>query len=143
MKLYLQISLLLLNGLLIWGTNTTPNLAQNTPKPVPQTLPPPNCKDPQTTRDTIECGRIAYREADKKLLSVYKQLQAKLGGTQKKRLITSHENWMKYRDSACAFESKMYEGGSLEPPTRISCYARVTTQRLRDLDVWLQELNRR
>jgi uncharacterized protein YecT (DUF1311 family) len=146
MKLHLQITLILLTGLLL-GTNITPGLAQpirqNYPEKISQTLPPPNCKNPQTTRDMIECGRSAYREADKKLIAVYKQLQTKLGGTQKKRLIVSQENWNKYRDTSCGFEGGMYEGGSLEPPTRINCYARVTNQRLIDLDVWLQQLNRR
>jgi uncharacterized protein YecT (DUF1311 family) len=142
MKLHLQVTLLLLTGLLL-GSNITPSLAQNSSQKISQTPPPPNCKDPQTTRDMIECGRRAYREADKKLIGVYKQLQTKLGGTQKKRLILSQENWAKYRDTSCAFEGGMYEGGSLEPPTRINCYTKVTKQRLRDLDVWLQELNRR
>ncbi|PAX59703.1 lysozyme inhibitor LprI family protein [Brunnivagina elsteri] len=140
MKLHLQVTLLLLTGLLL-GTNITPGLAY--PQKISQTLPPPNCKNPQTTRDTIECGRSAYREANKKLINVYKQLQSKLGGTQKKRLIVSQESWVKYRDTSCAFEGGMYEGGSLEPPTRINCYAKVTNQRLIDLDVWLQQLNRR
>lgn len=89
MKLHLQVTLLLLTGLLL-GANITPSLAQkitkNYPNKISQTLPPPNCKDPQTTRDMIECGRSAYREADKKLISVYKQMQTKLSLAQKKRL---------------------------------------------------------
>lgn len=139
MKFYWRWSLLLFTGLTVSGMSIAPSMAQsNSP-----TLPPPNCKDPQTTRDMIECGRRSYRESDKKLNQIYKQLQEKLGGSQRKRLVTSQDNWLKYRDSACIFEGGMYEGGSLEPPTRINCYARVTNQRLRDLDVWLQELNRR
>jgi uncharacterized protein YecT (DUF1311 family) len=108
-----------------------------------QPLPPPNCKDPQTNRDMIECGSNAFKEADKKLNQIYKTLQTRMGDRQKKRLANSQQNWVKFRDSACAFEAGMYESGSLEPPTRINCYARMTTQRVRDLDAWLQELNRR
>jgi uncharacterized protein YecT (DUF1311 family) len=106
-------------------------------------LPPPNCKDPQTNRDMIECGSKAFKEADQKVNQLYKTLQARMGEKQKKRLASSQQNWVKFRDSACAFEAGMYESGSLEPPTRINCYARMATQRVRDLDTWLQELNRR
>jgi uncharacterized protein YecT (DUF1311 family) len=108
-----------------------------------QPLPPPNCKDPQTNRDMIECGSSAFKEADKKLNQLYKTLQSKMGDKQRKRLGSSQQNWVKFRESACAFEAGMYESGSLEPPTRINCYARMTTQRARDLDTWLQELNSR
>jgi uncharacterized protein YecT (DUF1311 family) len=120
--------------------STAPNNAGHISQ---QTLPPPNCKDPQTNRDMIECGSKAFKEADKKLNQVYKTLQARMGEKQKKRLASSQQNWVKFRDSACAFEAGMYESGSLEPPTRISCYGRMTTQRVRDLDTWLQELNSR
>lgn len=108
-----------------------------------QPLPPPNCKDPQTNRDMIECGSSAFKQADKKLNQLYKTLQARMGEKQKKRLANSQQNWVKFRDSACAFEAGMYESGSLEPPTRINCYARMTAQRVRDLDTWLQELKNR
>jgi uncharacterized protein YecT (DUF1311 family) len=126
--------------MLLLGIAATPNLASKISQ---QPLPPPNCKDPQTNRDMIECGDRAFKEADKKLSQLYKTLQARMGEKQKKRLASSQQNWVKYRDTACAFEAGMYESGSLEPPTRISCYARMTTQRVRDLDTWLQELNRR
>jgi uncharacterized protein YecT (DUF1311 family) len=120
--------------------NTT---LSNTKKISQQTLPPPNCKNPQTNRDMIECGSSAFKEADKKLSQLYKTLQARMGEKQKKRLASSQQNWVKYRDTACAFEAGMYESGSLEPPMRINCYARMTTQRVRDLDTWLRELNNR
>ncbi len=120
------------------GLRIAPGLASKS-----QQLPPPNCKDPQTNRDMIECGDRTFKEADKKLNQLYKTLQARMGEKQKKRLASSQQSWVKFRDTACAFEAGMYESGSLEPSTRINCYARMTTQRVRDLDTWLQELNRR
>jgi uncharacterized protein YecT (DUF1311 family) len=122
---------------------TAKSTAYDTKKISQQPLPPPNCKDPQTNRDMIECGSSAFKEADKKLNQLYKTLQARMGEKQKKRLANSQQNWVKFRDSACAFEAGMYESGSLEPPTRINCYARMTTQRVKDLNTWLQELNNR
>ncbi len=122
------------------GLRIAPGLASKISQ---QPLPPPNCKDPQTNRDMIECGDRAFKEADKKLNQLYKTLQARMGEKQKKRLTSSQQIWVKFRETACAFEAGMYESGSLEPSTRINCYARMTTQRVRDLDTWRQELNRR
>lgn len=138
MKLLWRWKLLMLTGFLLLGVNFAPCGAQTKKQ-----LPPPNCKDPQTTRDMIECGERAYKEASKKLASVHKQLQEKLSSNQKKRLVASHQNWLKHRDTFCAFEAGMYEGGTLEPTTRINCYARMTNERTKDLNTWLIELNRR
>ncbi|MBF2064152.1 MAG: DUF1311 domain-containing protein [Calothrix sp. C42_A2020_038] len=131
-------SLLFQVGLLLLGVGIAPIWAQNISQ-----LPPPNCTDPQTTRDMIECGERTYKQASKKLSLVYKQLQEKMNPNQKKRLAASHQTWLKYRDTFCAFETGMYEGGTLEPLTRINCYARMTNERTKDLNTWLQEVNRR
>jgi uncharacterized protein YecT (DUF1311 family) len=138
MKFLVCWSLLIQAGFLLSGLNVAPVEAQNTKQ-----LPPPNCKDPQTTRDMIECGERAYSSASKKQSIVLKQLQQKLNSNQQKRLVISHQIWLKHRDAFCAFEAGMYEGGTLEPTTRINCYARMTNERIKDLNLWLQELNRR
>jgi uncharacterized protein YecT (DUF1311 family) len=138
MRLLLRWKLLIIAGFLFLGVNFAPSGAQTRKQ-----LPPPNCKDPQTTRDMIECGERTYKEASKKLGSMNKQLQEKLNPTQKKRLIASHQDWLKHRDTFCAFEAGMYEGGTLEPVTRFNCYARMTNERTQELNTWLIELNRR
>ncbi|BAZ14358.1 hypothetical protein NIES4071_62010 [Calothrix sp. NIES-4071] len=137
MKLLWRWNLLIITGFLL-GVNFAPSGAQTKKQ-----LPPPNCKDPQTTRDMIECGQRNYKEASQKLSSMNKQLQNKLSTSQRKRLVASHQNWLKHRDTFCAFEAGMYEGGTLEPTTRINCYARMTNERTQELNTWLIELNRR
>ncbi|BDA68734.1 hypothetical protein RIVM261_018390 [Rivularia sp. IAM M-261] len=138
MELLLRWNILIITGFLLSVVPTAPVGAQTQKQ-----LPPPNCKDPQTTRDMIECGERTYKEASKKLSSINKQLLDKVSVSQRKRLVASHQNWLKHRDTFCAFEAGMYEGGTLEPTTRINCYARMTNERSQELNTWLIELNRR
>jgi len=125
-------SLLLTAGFLLpsKASNTSLQLAQQ-----------PNCKNPQTTVEMNVCSSQEFEAADKKLNQVYKQLQPKLNSKQKQRLIVAQRSWLKFRDESCNYEMGQFEGGSLAASTYGYCRARVTQERIKDLEGYLKQAN--
>ncbi len=110
------------------ASNTSSQLAQQ-----------PNCKSPQTTLDMNMCSSQEFQAADKKLNQVYQQLQPKLNRKQKQRLIVAQRSWLKFRDETCDYESGHFEGGSVAPSIYGYCRARVTKERVKDLEGYLEQ----
>ncbi|MEG4021766.1 lysozyme inhibitor LprI family protein [Microcoleus sp. S13C4] len=125
-------SLLLTAGLLL------PSKASNIPVQVAQQ---PNCKNPQTTVEMNVCSSQEFEAADKKLNQVYQQLQAKISSRQKQRLTVAQRTWIKFRDENCDYAKGQFEGGSLAASTYGYCRARVTQERIKDLEGYLKQAN--
>ncbi len=123
-------SLLLTAGFLLpsKASNTSSQLAQQ-----------PNCKSPQTTLDQNVCSSQAFQAADKKLNEVYQQLQPKINSKQKQRLIVAQRSWLKFRDETCDYESGHFDGGSVAPSIYGYCRARVTKERIKDLERYFEQ----
>ncbi|MCZ0899866.1 lysozyme inhibitor LprI family protein [Microcoleus sp. HI-ES] len=115
-----------------------PSKASNIPLQVAQQ---PNCKNPQTTLDMNMCSSQEFEAADKKLNQVYKQLQAKISSRQKQRLTVAQRTWIKFRDEKCDYAKGQFEGGSLAASTYGYCRARVTQERIKDLEGYLKQAN--
>ncbi|MEG4245648.1 lysozyme inhibitor LprI family protein [Microcoleus sp. MON2_D6] len=113
-----------------------PSKASNIPVQVAQQ---PNCKSPQTTQEQNACSSQEFQAADRKLNQVYKQLQPKLNSKQKQRLIVAQRSWLKFRDESCNYEMGQFEGGTLAASTYGYCRARVTQERVKDLERYLQQ----
>ncbi len=113
-----------------------PSQASNIPVQIAQQ---PNCKSPQTTADMNMCSSQEFQAADKKLNQVYQQLQAKLKGQQKQRLTVAQRSWLKFRDDSCNYEMGQFEGGTLAGSTYGYCRARVTQERVKDLEDYLKQ----
>lgn len=120
-------SLLLTAGFLLpsKASNTSLQLAQQ-----------PNCKSPQTTVDMNICSSQEFQAADKKLNQVYQQLQPKINSKQKQRLIVAQRSWLKFRDETCDYEMG---SGTLAASTYGYCRARVTKERIKDLERYLEQ----
>ncbi|MEG4529430.1 lysozyme inhibitor LprI family protein [Microcoleus sp. D2_18a_D3] len=125
-------SLLLTAGFLL------PSKANNTSLQLAQQ---PNCKSPQTTQEQNACSSQEFKAADRKLNQLYQQLQPKLNSKQKQRLIVSQRSWLKFRDESCNYEMGQFEGGTLAASTYGYCRARVTQERVKDLERYLQQAN--
>ncbi len=110
------------------ASNTSSQLAQQ-----------PNCKSPQTTLDMNMCSSQEFQAADKKLNQVYQQLLPKINSKQKQRLIVAQRSWLKFRDETCDYESGHFEGGSVAPSIYGYCRARVTKERVKDLEGYLEQ----
>jgi uncharacterized protein YecT (DUF1311 family) len=115
-----------------------PSKASNIPLQVAQQ---PNCNNPQTTVDMNTCSSQEFEAADKKLNQVYQQLQAKISSRQKQRLTVAQRTWIKFRDENCDYAKGQFEGGSLAASTYGYCRARVTQERIKDLESYLKQAN--
>ncbi len=113
-----------------------PTKATNSPLQLAQQ---PNCKSPQTTLDQNLCSSQEFQAADKKLNQVYQQLQPKINSKQNQRLIVAQRSWLKFRDETCDYESGHFEGGSVAPSIYGYCRARVTKERVKDLEGYLKQ----
>ncbi len=113
-----------------------PTKATNSPLQLAQQ---PNCKSPQTTLDQNLCSSQEFQAADKKLNQVYQQLQPKINSKQNQRLIVAQRSWLKFRDETCDYESGHFEGGSVAPSVYGYCRARVTKERVKDLEGYLKQ----
>ena len=102
----------------------------------------PNCNNPQTQSEMNACAGIAYRNADRRLNQVYQQLLPKLPAGRRQQLVTAQQAWMRYRDASCNFERSEVEGGTMAPTIQGSCLARLTEQRTKDLQQYLESTNR-
>ncbi len=115
-----------------------PSKASNIPVQVAQQ---PNCKNPQTTRDMNVCSSQEFQAADRKLNQVYQQLQAKISSRQKQRLTAAQRTWIAFRDQNCEYAKGQFEGGTLAASTYGYCRARVTQERIKDLEGYLKQAN--
>ena len=101
----------------------------------------PNCESPQTTLDMNMCSSQEFKAADTKLNQLYQQLRAKLNSKQQQKLTVAQRTWIKFRDETCNYEAGQFEGGSLAPSTYGYCRARVTQERVKDLEDYLKQAN--
>ncbi|MEG3842417.1 lysozyme inhibitor LprI family protein [Microcoleus sp. herbarium14] len=113
-----------------------PGQASNIPVQIAQQ---PNCKSPQTTLDQNLCSSQEFQSSDRKLNQVYQQLQPKINSKQKQKLIVAQRSWLKFRDETCDYEMGQFEGGTLAASTYVYCRARVTQERIKDLERYLQQ----
>ncbi len=91
-----------------------------------------DCKKASATAELNVCAQQDASAADRKLNQTYQRLTARLKGSKKlEQLITAQLAWIKYRDTACAFER--WDGGTGATYSYLYCIARVTQNRTKDL----------
>ena len=98
------------------------------------------CADPQSQSEMNMCAAKRFNEADAALNRVYNELASKLEADARARLKTAEVSWLKYRDDNCAYEAAAFEGGSMQPLIRSSCYERMTKARTEELRGQIKEL---
>jgi uncharacterized protein YecT (DUF1311 family) len=98
----------------------------------------PACKA-QTQSEMNEEAFGDYQKADAELNAVYKEIIKDASEKQKKLLVQAQKDWIKFRDSKCAYEASIYEGGSMQPMVRYSCLEETTKARTEDLRLILEE----
>lgn len=132
---------------IVWTTFTTsslllaagfllPSQASNNRVQIAQQ---PNCKSPQTTVDMNICSTQEFKTADTKLNQLYQQLLPKINSKQKQRLTAAQRTWVKFRDETCDYSAGHFEGGSVAPSIYGYCRARVTKERIKDLEGYLEQ----
>lgn len=116
-----------------------PSFAQEIDQKLAQKV---NCETPMTTLEMNICAGQEYKVADQKLNRVYRQLQSKLNSKQKQRLTNAQLAWIKFRDTNCNYERGQFEGGTMASQVGTYCLAAMTEKRTKELESYLQELDR-
>lgn len=103
-----------------------------------------NCTDPQTQMDMNICSSEDYKAADSALNAAYRKAMAAMKETDTylpedsrgaaDALLAAQRAWLTYRDKACASESFLVKGGSMEPMIVSECMTRITKERTAALD---------
>ena len=84
-----------------------------------------------------------YQKSDAELNKVYQKLIKILTKEDKQLLIVAQKYWLKFRDSHCKFESKQYDGGSMQPLVLSTCLNEQTKKRINDLKLSFKERSSR
>ena len=109
-----------------------PTDAQRKKKPEP-------CAKAQSQADMNICWGNEYKKADVVLNQVYRKLVSMVDGEQAEQLKEAQTQWLKYRDTHCAFAADMYKGGSLRPTVLATCLMDVTNNRTTELRAQIKE----
>lgn len=91
------------------------------------------CESRGSQAEASACAHEEYKAADAELNRVYGQLAGVLDAEDKASLKESELAWIKYRDSACVFESSQYKGGTMRGMIESFCLTRVTKARTAEL----------
>ena len=106
-----------------------------------------NCKDPQDQNTMTQCAALDFEKADKMLNEIWPKLksdaQASDEGTGKTEyadaLLASQRAWITFRDAECTWQAMEMHGGSGEPMLLYGCKARLTHQRIKQLQTGASE----
>lgn len=102
-----------------------------------------DCTAPETQHDMNYCADQFYRMADEDLNLAYKLARSAARQIDEYRpadqpsaermLKEAQRAWIAFRDQACAAESMLAAGGSMQPTLQYSCLERLTRNRTEDL----------
>jgi uncharacterized protein YecT (DUF1311 family) len=109
--------------------------AQNDPDDVEREDP---CPEARTQFELNGCAARARDRADAELNKVYRELLKDTGTTERAKLRAAQLAWIKFRDAQCDYESVGNKGGSIYPMVFSFCLAKMTTERVEQL----QEIRR-
>jgi uncharacterized protein YecT (DUF1311 family) len=104
------------------------------------TIPPPAvCNNLNSQADINNCAAARYRQADRRLNEVYKQVISKLNQRDREKLIDEQLAWIRGRDASCKDQGRVGPTGSAYPGVRDACLAGETDQRTAELEKYLQK----
>jgi uncharacterized protein YecT (DUF1311 family) len=92
---------------------------------------------PALAQSQMELNQQAGQEfgkADKHLNEVYRALMAKLPADHSAKLREAQVSWLRFRDQECAFETMGTVGGSIHGMVETYCRARLTQERVGQLE---------
>ena len=107
----------------------------------------PNCKDPQDQSSMTQCAGLDFEKADKELNALWPKLKSDAEVSDKDTgkheyadaLLASQRDWIAFRDAECTWQGFEAHGGSLEPMLVNVCSARLTRERIKQLQTGASE----
>ena len=114
-----------------------------------------NCDSAETQREMNICAEQSFKDADKELNAVYKQLMQALRSSNddsdsqaalyNKNLINSviqaQKKWLEYRDSFANVWKAKYDGGSMMPLVYFGSLTSLTKSQTKELKDLLNDVN--
>ena len=106
-----------------------------------------DCKDPKDQSSMTQCAAQDFEMADKALNQIWPKLKADAEASDKDTgktenadaLLASQRAWLAFRDAECAWQAMEMHGGSGEPMLLYGCQARLTQQRIKQLQTGASE----
>ncbi len=106
-----------------------------------------NCKDPRDQSSMTLCAGLDFEKADKELNALWPTLKSDAeasdtaAGTHEyaDALLASQRAWITFRDAECIWQGYDAHGGSLEPMIVNVCSARLTRERIKQLQTGASE----
>ncbi|KXF74865.1 urease-associated protein [Paramesorhizobium deserti] len=97
------------------------------------------CADAQDQATMNQCADASFKKSDKKLNTLYKQIEARLkdDADTRKLLIKAQQDWVKFRDAECTFQTAGAAGGSVMPMLTAQCMDGLTQSRVKDFESYL------
>jgi uncharacterized protein YecT (DUF1311 family) len=106
-----------------------------------------DCKDPMDQATMTQCAGLDFEKADKELNALWPQFKADAEESDKDTgkheyidaLLASQRAWITFRDAECALQAMAMHGGSGEPMLLYGCMARLTQERIKQLQTGASE----
>ena len=106
-----------------------------------------DCKDPKDQSSMTQCAALDFEKADQALNQVWPKVKADAESSDKDTgkaenadaLLASQRAWLSFRDAECAWQAMEMHGGSGEPMLLYGCQARLTQQRIKQLQTGASE----
>ena len=107
----------------------------------------PDCSAPQDQNTMTACARIDFEKADAELNAIWPKLKTDAEDSDKATdkhdyadaLLASQRAWIAFRDAECTWQGFEAHGGSLEPMLVAGCGARLTRDRIKQLQTGASE----
>jgi uncharacterized protein YecT (DUF1311 family) len=92
-----------------------------------------SCNGKVVTMEAYNCFQLAATSADKRLNQTYNKILAKLSPNEQNALRNAERLWVQFRDTTCAAERGLYDGGTAAGVAFVACIEEETRQREIDL----------
>ena len=102
-----------------------------------------NCKDPQDQNSMTQCAALDFEKADKELNKIWPKIKSDAQGNDQgtgkteyvEALLASQRTWLGYLEAQCKWQGFDMHGGSGEPMLYYGCKARLTSERIKELQM--------
>ena len=106
-----------------------------------------DCKEPLDQNTMTRCAGVDFEKADKELNELWPELKVDAEANDKDTgkheyadaLLASQRAWIVFRDAECIWQGYEAHGGSLEPMIVNGCSARLTRDRIKQLQTGASE----
>ena len=109
----------------------------------------PNCADPQDQATMTQCAGLDFEAADGELNAAWGEIKAAAvendgavgdgSHDYENALLGSQRAWLKFRDEECFWQGFAAHGGSMEPMLVSMCAAKLTRERIKQLQTGVSE----